>query len=105
MWSVTRAPSASTTTRDPSEMLVGVDRLDDDRGLEHLLQVPDATLEERLLVARRLVVGVLAQVAQLAGALDTQDDLRPPDRGQLLQLRLERREPGAVTMVGGGAGR
>ena len=65
---------------------------DDDRGPQPLLELADATLEEGLLVAGRLVVRVLAQVAQLAGVLDALDDLGSLHGRQERELGLERGE-------------
>ena len=64
----------------------------DDRGPQPPLELADATLEERLLVASGLVVRVLAQVAELAGVLDALDDLRSLHGRQERQLGLERGE-------------
>ena len=71
----------------------GVHRADDDGRPKGLLELADAPFEERLLVACRLVVGVLAQVAQLARVLDPKDDLGSPECRQLLQLGLEGGQP------------
>jgi hypothetical protein len=45
-----------------------------------------STFQEGLLLARGFVVGVLAQVAELAGGLDAGDHLGTAARRQLLQL-------------------
>ena len=65
------------------------------------LELLDAALEEGLLAARRLVVGVLAQVAELAGVLDALDDLRAarPCAGAPAPPRRAAR-PSAVRWVG-----
>ncbi len=56
-------------------------------------KLEDAAFEEGLLVARGLVVSVLAQVAELARLLDPLDDLGTLDGLQSLQLRPHRAEP------------
>ena len=66
-------------------------RRDDDRDLELRLERLDPRLEEPLLLARGVVLGVLLEVAVLAGRRDPPDDLRPLG-DQLVELRLEPRE-------------
>ena len=44
-----------------------------------MLDLPDAALDEPLLLARRVVLRVLAQVAVRAGLGDRLDDARPID--------------------------
>ena len=76
----------------PGRWRCGSGGADDDRRAQAVLELLDAALEERLLVSRGLVVGVLAQVTELAGVLDALHDRRPLDRPQTLELRLETRE-------------
>ena len=79
-------------TVEPIDDLARVIGADDLGGLDELLQGLDATLQEGLLVAGRLVVGVLAQVAKLACVLDPHDHLGPFDAGELVELRVQCRE-------------
>ena len=63
--------------------------VDDDRVLQHLLELADAGLVEAVLVLGRVVVGVLLEVAVLAGPLDPQRQLPPARRGAFLEFRLQ----------------
>src|SRR2546423_3720555 len=70
--------------------MVGRVVLVDDRGvLDQRLERLDPALDERLLVLGVLVLGVLAEVAVLLGVVDPLGDLRPLDRGHLVELRPE----------------
>ena len=51
----------------------------------------DPPLEERLLLARGVVLGVLLEVAVLLGRPDAGDDLRALDQGQLVELGAQPR--------------
>ena len=76
-------PSRGIAGRDD---VTGLPR-DDLRGAEDLLELTDARLVVPLLVLGRVVVGVLADVAVLAGALDPGRDLLaawPRPFGELL---------------------
>ena len=53
------------------------------------LELADAGLHPALVVAGGVVVGVLLEVAQLAGRLDGLGDVDPPTGGQILQLGPE----------------
>ena len=69
-------------------------RLVDDLGrAQLLLDVEDAPLDHRLLVLGVVVLGVLRDVAELAGLLDPLGHLATLDRGQVLELLLELLEP------------
>ena len=70
-------------------MLVGV-VLDGDSSAQALLQHVDAPFEERLLVLRGVVLGVLGDVAELTRVLDRLGDLAPPRPFELDELGLER---------------
>ena len=61
-------------------------RLDDDRRPQPGLDRLDPPLEERLLLAGGVVLGVLLEVAVLLGGPDPGDDLRALDPGQLVEL-------------------
>ena len=62
-------------------------RLDDLGVLEDRLELADAALHVALLVLGGVVVAVLGQVAQLAGALDLRGDLEAaPRRGEVVEL-------------------
>ena len=63
--------------------------LDGDGAVQAFFQDVDAPLEEPLLVLRRVVLEVLGDVAELAGALDRFDDLPPPRTFELGELGLE----------------
>ena len=63
--------------------------VDDDRVLQHLLELADAGLVEAVLVLGRVVVGVLLDVAVLAGPLDRERELPPARRGAFFQFRLQ----------------
>ena len=67
--SFTVAPKATRLARELA-------RVDDLGQRELVLDVLDAALDERLLVARRVVLGVLAEVAVLARDRDRLDDRR-----------------------------
>jgi len=79
--------------------------------LDHLLELLDSTFQEGLLLARGFVVGVLAQVAELAGGLDAGDHLgrRRVVSSSSSARRLARpsavRWVGAIAMPTGGAAR
>ena len=72
---------------------------DDERRAAPSLELSDAALQERLLVARGLVVGVLAQVTELAGELDALDDLRPLHRPRSVSSASRAARPSAVICV------
>ena len=65
--------------------------LHDHRGLEQLVEVADPGLVVPLLVLGRVVVGVLADVAVLAGPLDPLGDLLAPQAAAPRHLLLETR--------------
>ena len=67
-------------------MRPGGRRVDDDRRAKPRLDRLDPALEERLLLAGGVVLGVLLEVAVLLGGPDPGDDLRPLDQGQLVEL-------------------
>ena len=62
--------------------------LDDGRAGEQLLEDADPGFVHALLLAGRVVLGVLGEVPFLARGLDRRDDRRAPDLGQLLELGL-----------------
>ena len=62
-------------------------RLDDDRRPKARLDRLDPALQERLLLARGVVVGVLLEVAELLRRPDPRDDLGPPDPGRARRAR------------------
>ena len=74
--------------------------LDEHHVAQEVLDRPDPTLGEGLLAPGLVVVGVLLEVAQLAGGHDPGDDRRAGQRGQLVELSAERLQP-----VRGEAGR
>ncbi len=82
-------PPTSYVTRDPKRHGGAGLRADDDRRPEPTLQLLDASLQERLFVARRFVVGVLPQVAQLSRMLDALDDLGPFHLAKPVELDLQ----------------
>ena len=77
----------------PEHDAAGHRLVDDDGAPQAILERLDATLEERLLRAGRVVLGVLLEVAVLTRGLDSLDDLGPLDAGQLVELDLE---PGEI---------
>ena len=80
-------PSTSTVTREPrSPPAPAAGALTTTASRKPRLERLDPTLEERLLLAGRRVVGVLLEVAELLGRADPADDLGPRDLGQLAQL-------------------
>ena len=76
--SVVVALVAELDERARLDDLAGGVAVDHDRVLQHLLELADARLVVALLVLGRVVVGVLADVAVLAGPLDPQRDLPAP---------------------------
>src|SRR5204862_7146429 len=65
--------------------------LDHACGGEPLLELRDPSLEHRLLVLRRVVFGILGDVAELAGDLDSLGYLATTGRRELLDLLPELR--------------
>ena len=65
--------------------------VDDHRVLQHLLELADAGLVDALLVLGRVVVGVLLDVAVLAGPFDRERELAPAGGGAFFQFRLQPR--------------
>src|SRR5262249_5752234 len=63
--------------------------LDHARVAEAILEQGDAVLEQRLVVLRVVVLGVLLNVAELARDADALRDLAPLDGAQILDLFLE----------------
>src|SRR5258706_15695874 len=61
-------------------------RIDDLSGPQACLDRLDAALEEGLLLAGRVVLGVLLEVAVLLGGADPGDHLWPLDSSQLVEL-------------------
>src|SRR2546423_3290645 len=85
----------------PDLDMVGRVVLVDDRGvLDQRLERLDPALDEGLLVLGVLVLGVLREVPVLLGVVDALGDLRPLDRGHLLELRAELLEA-VLRKVGG----
>jgi hypothetical protein len=82
-------------------VLVGV-VLDRDRVREAILQDLNPALEQRLLVAGRVVLGVLVQVPELARDLDLVRDFPPPRPLELDQLGLETIRSEEVDQFGAG---
>jgi hypothetical protein len=70
----------------PDHDLVAAGRLDDLGVPDERLERLDPPLDERLLAARLLVLGVLAEVAVLAGGLDPLDVRRPLDVAEVVEL-------------------
>src|SRR6266849_1759801 len=64
-------------------------RLADPRVVEDVLQLVDAGLLLALLLLRRVVAAVLAQVPLVSGRLDLLGDLDTARPGEVVQLRLE----------------
>src|SRR4029079_824860 len=83
--------------RDDGPDLDGVGRdvlgVDDLRRAQALLELRDPLLEHHLLVLCVVVLGVLRDVAELAGLLDALGPLAPAGGLQLLQLFLQPLEP------------
>ncbi len=69
--------------------------LDDLGGLDDVLELADAAFHVALLVLRRVVVAVLAEVAQQSGRLDLLGDLDPTPGGEVVELGLQPFECGA----------
>ena len=90
-------PVFSSLTETTRADLDGVGRdvlgVDDLRRAQALLELRDPLLEHHLLVLGVVVLGVLRDVAELAGLLDALGDLAPAGGLQLLQLFLEPLEP------------
>ena len=63
--------------------------LDDLGVLEDVLELADAALHVALLVLGRVVVAVLAEVAEQAGRLDLLGDLDAAARGEVVELGLQ----------------
>ena len=83
-WSLTWTDGADADGLGVDVLLV------DHRGAaELLLQVEDPLLEHRLLVLGVVVLGVLGDVAELAGLLDPLGDLAPPVGRENLDLFLQ----------------
>ena len=87
--------------RPETDPRAGRRRFDDDRRAEARLDRLDPALEERLLLAGGVVLGVLLEVAVLLGGPDPGEDLRPPDPGQLVELGPE----AGIALGGEGLGR
>ena len=73
-------------TIEPGPDHARLGRLDDLGVLEQRLELADAPLHVALLVLGRVVVAVLREVAQLAGALDLGGDLDAAPRGEVVEL-------------------
>ena len=83
-------PLRKGTVRAEGDLVARELRRVDDLGEGELgLDVLDARLDERVLLAGRVVLGVLAQVAVLAGRRDLLDHLRALDALELLELFLQ----------------
>ena len=74
---------------DGHDVLRDLPLLDHAGGREPLLELRDPRLEHRLLVLRGVVLGVLGDVAELAGDLDPLGDLAPTLGREILDLALE----------------
>ncbi len=72
---------------DCAVQLLGVDHI---RQAEDALQFFDAAFDERLFFTRRVILGVLRQVAMLAGFGDGLDDGRALDGFQRLEFDFQR---------------
>ncbi len=66
-----------------------IDAVDDLGVLEEVLELADPALHVALLVLGRVVVGVLLEVALLAGAFDLVGDLDPAAGGEIVELGLQ----------------
>ena len=90
MWYMTDWPDfwSLTQTLVPDRDHAGVDRLlvDHGRVAQLVLERGDARLEHRLLVLGVVVLGVLADVAELARLLDALGDLAALRRAEVLDL-------------------
>ena len=74
---------------DRDDVLGDVLLLDHARGQEPLLEQGDPVLDQRLLVLRVVVLGVLGDVAELAGDADALGDLPPLVGGEVVDLLLQ----------------
>ena len=102
-------PSSSSTVdhRTETDSRTSARRVDDDRGPESSLERLDPALEERLLLARCVIFGVLLEVAVLLGRPDAGDDRGPLDTVESSSSSARSRAaPSGVRepSVGGGAG-
>jgi hypothetical protein len=82
-------PGVATSTISPSDFATSA-RIDDFSGRHLGLDLLDPALDEALLLARRVVLGVLRQVPVGTRFRDGLDDIGPVLRLQPLQFRTQR---------------
>ena len=90
MWysTVSLASTSRSRTTEPTEttLVSTSSRVDHARVEQALLELGDLVLEHRLLVLRVVVLGVLGDIAELAGDADPIGDLTPLVGSQQLEL-------------------